>query len=68
MTIYIKHLTYEERATWANCPICEALHGELCAVLADDEAGYRDSELGPGVHIGRLVNAPTTAAVNDNGD
>ena len=63
--IYIKRLSYEERATWATCPICEAIHGEPCAVLAADEDGYYQSELGPGAHIARLVNAPKTAAVNN---
>jgi hypothetical protein len=66
--IYIKRLSYEERATWATCPICEAIHGEPCAVLTNDMAGYykSDDDMGPGVHAARLVNAPKVAAVNDN--
>lgn len=53
-----RELTYEERATFGECPVCHAPHGERC----DGNQGF--SFGGPktgGVHLGRLNNAPRVA-------
>jgi hypothetical protein len=42
--IIVKKLTYEERATWGVCPVCNASAGDQCK--------------GGGPHIARLINAP----------
>jgi hypothetical protein len=64
MTLYVKKLTCEERAVFGKCPVCEALPGEPCCILASDPP--RD-EVGTGAHVARLVNAPTVAAVESGG-
>lgn len=45
-----RELSYDERASWGECPSCGAKHGEWC----------KDAKQGPqhGVHLGRLTNAP----------
>ena len=49
-------LTYDERATFGECYVCEAKHGEWCngmvgIILHAEPAGH-------GVHLGRLQAAP----------
>jgi hypothetical protein len=67
MTIYIKQLTYEERATWGTCPVCEAQHGKQCeAAPADiDYFQFDGAFSGFGAHAARLYNAPHAAAISD---
>lgn len=53
-------LTYDERATYGDCPVCGAAHGERC----DSNVGFRfgqtasGSAPADGVHLGRLNSAP----------
>lgn len=60
MDTIFKELTYEERATWGECPICQAKHGEWCdgmrgiAVGRTVDGGVPEN----GVHLGRLNKAP----------
>jgi hypothetical protein len=68
--IYIKRLTTEERATWSECPICMAPHGQPCAMMPGDEATFPAAvdRIGYGAHAARLFNAPQTAAIEDTGE
>jgi len=52
--------TYEERATWGECPICHAKHGEPCDPGVGFPLGMTLSGRPPtdGAHLGRLNNAP----------
>jgi len=60
---YIKQLTWEERATWEVCPICQAMQGEPCR----QDAGIPlDTELGTGAHVARLINAPVQLVLFEN--
>lgn len=43
----VREATYEERATWGECPVCHAPDGQWCS----PEGTQR-------VHLGRLMNAP----------
>ena len=74
MTMYLKHLTYDERAVWGRCPICYAENGQPCKPVCPDVpcaiCGYPAGgpclqQEQPGTHIARLVNAPLVAAVPD---
>lgn len=56
-----REATFEERATWGECPACHAKHGEWC----NPDVGF---PLGMnihgkcaenGVHLGRLQRAPS---------
>ena len=52
--------TYEQRATWGECPVCHAQHGEPCDgnigfALGTTASGERPID---GAHLGRLQNAP----------
>lgn len=54
--------TFEERATWGKCPICEAEPGEWCNAaigipLGINVDGCRPKN-GSGAHLARLQNAP----------
>jgi len=55
-TEIIHELSYEERATWGTCPICDAKHGEKC----NGDFGIQLGSARPvdGVHLGRLIDAP----------
>lgn len=61
MTIYLTSLTYEERSTWGECPICGAKAGVPCTpdTPANAPAEFTDT----GAHVARLVNAPFSIAV-----
>jgi hypothetical protein len=53
-------LTYDEQATWGECPACHAGHGERChsevgPCIGQTIDGRRPAD---GVHIGRLRAAP----------
>lgn len=56
-----KTLTYAERATWGDCPVCEAKHGEYCNRWVGVSLGTTAHGTPPknGVHLGRLQKAPT---------
>lgn len=54
-------LTYNERATWGECPVCQAKHGEWCdgtrgmlGALSALAGNLPEN----GVHLGRLQQAP----------
>lgn len=55
----IKELTFEERATWGECPICHAKDGEKCN---PDEGFFATLSVAKvplgGAHLGRLQKAP----------
>lgn len=54
--------TYEERATWGECPVCHAAHGEWCHAEIGLQLGVKVGggrmQTGEGAHLGRLRNAP----------
>lgn len=50
-------LTYNERATYGECPVCSAKHGERCDPNVGVPWGMNAPE--NGVHLGRLSSAPT---------
>lgn len=50
-----RELTYQERATWGQCPICQAEPGVACT-----DAAFNQKQ---GVHLGRLIRAPRTLEV-----
>ena len=55
-----RELTYDERATYGECPVCHAKHGEWCdgnigVPLGQSVSGYPTSN---GVHLGRIQRAP----------
>ncbi len=66
MPIFLKQLKYEERATWGQCPVCSAAHGEMCRPDTPDTP--TDTQIGIGAHMARLVNAPIVAALSDHID
>ena len=57
-----REATYQERATWGDCPVCHAGHGEWCRAtgipLGTNINGVAPVQ-GDGAHLGRLQNAPT---------
>ena len=57
-----RETTFEERATWGECPICHAKHGEWCFAEVGFQLGMKISggrmETGEGVHLARLSKAP----------
>ncbi len=60
-----RELTYAERATWGECPVCHAPHGEWCngevgIPLGRTLSGNLPSD---GVHLGRLQRAPARVKV-----
>jgi hypothetical protein len=62
MSNQIREATWEERATWGECPVCKAQPGEYC--LSDvgfqvgRKANSRRMRPGEGAHLGRLRLAP----------
>lgn len=56
----VRELTYDQRATWGECPICKASDGQWCDSNKGIPLGFTASgELPPsGVHLGRLYRAP----------
>ncbi len=60
--ITVRELTYKERAYWGTCPICGAKHGERCKEINS----LPGIDLATGAHVARLVNAPHTAATEDD--
>lgn len=56
----IKELTFDERSTWGECPVCHAKDGEKC----NPDVGFfaaltlAGTPPSPGSHLGRLQNAP----------
>ena len=60
-----RELTYVERATWGECPVCHALHGSWCnghgsPCLGQTVGGGPPAD---GVHLGRLQEAPTIVRI-----
>ena len=62
MTGLTKELTFEERATWGECPVCKAEHGHWCHAEIGFQLGiklnYGRMQTGEGAHLGRLQRAP----------
>lgn len=61
-------MTYEERATFGECPVCKAPHGEWCHPEVGIQLGHRvgggPSRQGEGAHLGRLQAAPMVRVVS----
>lgn len=58
----IRETTFEERATWGECPVCNAPDGQWCSSaigiqLGQSVSGNRLKD-GDGVHLARLQRAP----------
>ena len=55
-----RELTYDERATWGECPVCHAKQGEWCDGAYGIALGRTANGELPehGVHLGRLQRAP----------
>lgn len=56
-----REATYEERATWGDCPVCHAGHGEWCratGIPLGVKVGGAMPVQGDGAHLGRLQRAP----------
>ena len=55
-----RELTYEERATWGECPVCHAKQGEWCSGAYGIALGRTVYGVLPeqGAHLGRLQRAP----------
>lgn len=55
--------TYEERATWGTCPVCQAGPGQWCHAEVGVQLGRTVSgaplQTGKGAHLARLKLAPT---------
>ena len=60
MDSIVKELTYEEQATWGECPVCHSKHGEWCDGAKGIVFGLTAGGNLPasGVHLGRLQRAP----------
>lgn len=60
MNDQVREATYEERATWGTCPVCQAGPGQRCDPNVGFAIGYTVTGEPPqdGVHIGRLQGAP----------
>ena len=58
----IRELSYEDRATWGECPVCSAPHGEWCHSEIGLQLGVKVGggrlQTGEGAHLARLQNAP----------
>jgi len=56
----VRKLTYEERATWGKCPVCQAGPGEWCNPQIGVAMGRTVYGEPPnqGAHMGRLQEAP----------
>lgn len=57
---HVRELTYEERATWGECPVCHVSHGQRCDGNVGIALGRTVNGGLPtdGVHMGRLRQAP----------
>jgi hypothetical protein len=55
-----RELTYDERATYGECPVCHAADGQPCDSGIGLHLGVTVSGLPPkeGAHLGRLQRAP----------
>lgn len=58
-----RELSFEERATWGDCPVCGAKRGEWCHAEVGFQFGHRidgnPMKTGGGAHLGRMKNAPS---------
>lgn len=58
----VRELTFDERATWGECPVCHAKAGEWCYADAGLQLGVRGDgqrmKDGEGAHLRRLRRAP----------
>lgn len=56
-----RKLTFDERATWGDCPVCKAPDGEPCHPEVGFPIGLNVKGERPkdGVHLGRLNAAPS---------
>ena len=58
-------LTYEQRATWGECPTCKAQSGEWCHAEIGMQLGVKVDgsrmKTGEGSHLSRLQSAPIRA-------
>lgn len=56
----VRELDFAERATWGDCPVCRAKHGEPCNANVGLVIGRTIHGAPPcdGAHLGRLRNAP----------
>jgi hypothetical protein len=77
MPIYIKQLTYEERAVYGTCPVCGAKKRMPCDMMQGiplNIQAYSAKPAGPdefsdvGTHVARLINAPTQITVCEGSD
>ena len=55
-----RDLSFNERATWGECPVCHAPHGRNCDPSVGIPLGLnaRGEPAHGGAHLGRLNNAP----------
>jgi len=62
---YERETTYAERATWGECPVCNAKHGVPCDGNIGIALGRNvNGEPAPeGAHLGRLQRAPLRVRV-----
>jgi hypothetical protein len=67
MPIYLKALSWEERAIYGICPVCRSKQGEPCKQDVDGEMiTLLDPKIGEGAHIARLINAPQELAIESD--
>lgn len=57
-----RDLSFEERARWGECPICQAPDGWPCCADVGFQFGVKANgdrmQAGDGAHLGRLQRAP----------
>jgi len=57
-----RDLTFDEMATWGECPVCKAADGEWCCSEIGLQVGVKADgstmKTGEGAHMARLKNAP----------
>lgn len=57
-----RELTFDDRARWGVCPVCQAADGEWCHALVGFQIGtHTDGSRmldGEGAHLARLQAAP----------
>lgn len=57
-----RDLTFEEKSTWGECPVCKAEHGAPCHPEVGIQLGHRvdgrPMQRGDGAHLARLNAAP----------
>lgn len=56
----VRELSFDERAKWGKCPVCDASDGEPCNGLVGIALGRNINGATPpgGAHLGRLQRAP----------